>query len=155
MAEAENQNEQQFAIQRLYAKDLSFEVPNAPAIFAEQAEPSSNVELGTAAQRIEEGVFEVVLTVTLTTKVGDKTLYVAEVQQAGIFALSGFDDAQLGQVLGAYCPNILFPYARATITDLVVRGSFPQILLNPVNFDMLYAEHLRQQQEQQGQQDVH
>ncbi len=144
MAEAEKP-QQQFAIQRIYVKDLSFETPSGTSIFLDKWEPNVSVELNTQINKLSDQVFEVVLKVTVTTKAGDKTAYLAEVQQAGIFNATGFSDQELGQVLGAYCPNVLFPYAREAISDLVTRGSFPQLLLNPVNFDALYAQHLQQQ----------
>lgn len=140
-----DKTQQQFAIQRIYTKDISFETPSSPAVFLEKWEPKVSVEMNTQANRLNDGVFEVVLSVTVTTKAGEKTAYLAEVKQAGIFATAGFSDADLGPLLAAYCPNILFPYARELISDLVTRGSFPQLLLNPVNFDALYAQHLQQQ----------
>ncbi len=137
----------QFAIQRVYLKDVSFETPNSPAVFATQWQPEVNVELNSGGSRLSEDVFEVVLTLTVTCKAGDKTAYLVEVQQAGIFTIVGFDDATLSGMLGSYCPNILFPYARETISSLVSKGSFPQLLLAPVNFDALYAQHVAQQQD--------
>jgi preprotein translocase subunit SecB len=143
MADADKP-QQQFAIQRIYSKDISFETPASPGVFLEKWEPQVSVELNTQANRLNEGVYEVVLSVTVTTKAGEKTAYLAEVKQAGIFAVTGFSEAELGQVLASFCPNILFPYAREVVSDLVARGSFPQLLLNPVNFDALYAQHLQQ-----------
>jgi preprotein translocase subunit SecB len=137
--------QQQFAIQRVFIKDISFETPSSPGIFLEKWEPQVSVELNTRSQRLSDGVYEVVLAVTVTAKAGDKTAYLAEVQQAGIFVASGFNDAELGQVLGSYCPNVLFPYAREAVSDLVQRGTFPQLVLTPVNFEALYAQHLQQQ----------
>lgn len=150
----ENSNEQaaqgnqpQFAIQRIYIKDLSFEAPNTPAIFTETWEGNTHLDVNTSATRIsDEGVFEVVLSLTVTTKVGDKTAYLVEVQQAGIFTVAGFNEQDMGGMLGSYCPNVLFPYAREVVSDLVAKGSFPQLILSPVNFDALYAQHLAQQQ---------
>lgn len=137
----------QFAIQRIYLKDLSFETPNSPAVFATQWQPEVNVELNSGGSRLSDDVFEVVLTLTVTCKAGDKTAYLVEVQQAGIFTIAGFDENTLSGMLGSYCPNILFPYARETISSLVSKGSFPQLLLAPINFDALYAQHLSRQQE--------
>jgi preprotein translocase subunit SecB len=139
------QNGPQFAMQRIYTKDISFETPNSPAIFTLKWEPSVNVDLNSASKALQEGLYEVVLTVTVTTKVDDKTAYLAEVQQAGIFAFSGFSDQEMGGMLNSYCPNMLFPFAREVIADLVSKGSFPQMLLTPINFDALYAQHLQQQ----------
>jgi len=151
MSEAETAGEnagqqQQFSIQRIYTKDISFETPNSPAIFTSQWQPEVNVELGSGATRLEENVYEVALTLTVTCKANDKTAYLVEVKQAGIFIVSGFEQAQLNGMLGSYCPNILFPYAREVISSLVTKGGFPQLLLAPINFDALYAQHLAQQQ---------
>jgi preprotein translocase subunit SecB len=140
----------QFALQRIYTKDISFETPNSPTIFSEKWEPAINVDLNSASKMLHEGVFEVVLSVTVTAKVGDKTAYLAEVQQAGIFAFSGFNEQEMGGMLNSYCPNMLFPFAREVISDIVTKGSFPQMLLTPINFDALYAQHLQQQAEQQA-----
>lgn len=147
MSEQENaqQPQQQFAIQRIYTKDVSFETPNSPAIFTQKWEPSINVDLNTKAEPLGEGVFDVVLSLTVTAKLGDKTAYLAEVQQAGIFNVVGFGDNEEG-MLYSFCPNVLFPYAREAIGSLVNRGSFPQLNLAPVNFDALYAEHVRKRQ---------
>jgi len=140
---------QQMAIQRVYLKDVSFETPNSPAIFTGQWDPQVGIELNSSAKALDDnGNFEVVITVTVTCKVGEKTAYLAEVQQAGIFAITGFDQAQLSHLLGAYCPNVLFPYAREVVSSLVNNGSFPQMLLAPINFDALYAQHLAQKAQQ-------
>ncbi len=138
---------EQFAIQRLYVKDLSFESPKVPEVFQERWQPQMNVELHTETRQLAEGVNEVTLSLTVTVTNNDKTAFLAEVKQAGIFTLKGFEPAQIGHMLGSFCPNILFPYAREAITDLVSRGGFPPLYLNPVNFDALYAEHLRRAQE--------
>jgi preprotein translocase subunit SecB len=135
------QGQRQFGIQRIYTKDLSFETPNSPAIFKEQWTPETNLNLNTEVQQLEEGLFEVSVSVTVTSKLGEKTAFLVEVKQAGIFNLSGFSQQEMGQMLGAYCPNLLFPYAREVVSDLVTKGSFPQLLLSPVNFDALYAQH--------------
>ncbi len=142
-------NGPQFAIQRIYTKDISFETPNSPAIFTEKWEPQVNVDLNTTGSHIGENVFEVTLALTVTAKLGEKTAYLAEVQQSGVFTLEGFSEQDLGGMLHSFCPNILFPYAREVISDLVSKGSFPQLLLAPINFDALYAQHLQQQQKAQ------
>ncbi|MCP4994240.1 MAG: protein-export chaperone SecB [Gammaproteobacteria bacterium] len=134
----------EFALQRIYVKDISFETPNSPAIFTEEWKPESNLNLNSSTTRLEEDLYEVVLTVTVTTKVAGKTAFLVEVQQAGIFAAKGFPNDQMGHMMGAYCPNLLFPYAREVVSDLVNKGSFPQLLLTPVNFDALYAQHLEE-----------
>ena len=144
------QNGPQFALQRIYTKDISFETPNSPAIFTEKWEPAINVDINSANTLLQEGVYEVVLTVTVTAKVGDKTAYLAEVQQAGIFVVNGFNEQEMGGMLNSYCPNMLFPFAREVISDLVNKGSFPQMLLSPINFDALYAQHLQAQAAQEG-----
>jgi preprotein translocase subunit SecB len=137
---------QQFAIQKIYIKDVSFESPNAPTVFTREWHPDVNLDLNTNAQPIGEGVYEVVLSLTATVKNQDETAFLVEVQQAGIFSIGGFSDADMGQMLGSFCPNILFPYAREAISDLVTKGGFMPLLLAPVNFDALYAQHLAQQQ---------
>ncbi len=151
MAEPVN-TEKQFSIQKIYTKDLSFETPNSPAIFTEKWEPAVDFNLGTHVTTVQDGGFyEVTLTATLTVKVAEKIAYLVEVKQSGVFALTGFDDQELGPMLGSFCPNILFPYARETVSDLVTRGGFPQLLLAPVNFDVLYAQHMQQQSAEQAQ----
>ena len=125
-------------------KDVSFEAPNAPQVFNEQGQPQLQLNINQRVQRIEDGVFEVQLGITVTCTVAEKTAYLAEVQQAGIFSLSGFDDATLDAMLGIHCPNMLYPYARQTIGDLITAGGFPPFLLQPINFEALYAEGLRQ-----------
>lgn len=137
---------QEFIIQKIYTKDISFETPNSPAIFQQDWNPETSVELGNEGQQVTEDVYEVVLTITVTAKIGDDTAFLVEVSQAGLFMMKGFDKDQLAGMMGTFCPNILFPYAREAISDLVTRGGFPQLLLSPVNFDALYAQHLEQQQ---------
>lgn len=136
----------EFAIQRVYVKDLSLESPSVPHIFLEEWDPELNMDLSTAANALGEGAHEVVLTVTVTVKVKDKTAFLVEVKQAGIFGLNGFPEDQMRPMLGSFCPNILYPYAREAVTDAVVRAGFPQLYLAPVNFDALY----QQQEEQEG-----
>jgi preprotein translocase subunit SecB len=149
MANENNQGpEGQFLIQKLYVKDLSFETPNSPSIFMEQNRPEVNVQLDSSAQRIDAQNFEVVISITATVKVGERTAYLAEVNQAGIFTISGISEQHMGHMLGAFCPTILFPYAREVISDLVTRGGFPPLLLAPVNFDAVYAQRVQQQQAQ-------
>ncbi|MEO5343100.1 MAG: protein-export chaperone SecB [Gammaproteobacteria bacterium SHHR-1] len=147
-------NNKQFELQRIYLKDVSFETPNSPQIFLQEWKPKIDLQLGTEANRLDEGVYEVVLKVTVTNKVGENTAFLAEVEQAGIFILRGFADNEMAQMLGSYCPNVLFPYAREAVSDLVTKGSFPQFLLAPVNFDALLAQHIQEQQaKQQGESD--
>lgn len=144
--------QQSFIIQKIYCKDVSFETPNSPQLFTEKWEPELKVDLHTAVNPLAENVFEVVLTVTGTVKVGEKTAFLAEVQQAGIFNVVGFEKVHLDGMLGSYTPNILFPYAREVISDLVNKGGFPQLILQPVNFDAIYSQHLKQKQEQEQEQ---
>jgi preprotein translocase subunit SecB len=145
-APAEGQAGQQFALQKIYLKDISFETPNSPEVFTEEWKPDVNVELQTAGKPLTDEIIEVVLTVTVTAKLGEKTAYLVEVQQAGVFTLVGFNDQERVQMQGSYCPNILFPYAREAISDLIGKGGFPQLLLAPVNFDALLAQHMEQHQ---------
>lgn len=147
---AGKQAEKQFGIQKIYTKDISLETPNSPQMFSAKWEPTVNMEIGTNGQRLAEDVHEVVLAITVTVKQDDKTAYLVEVHQAGIFTVSGLSQEELSHAIGAYCPNILFPYARETVSDLVTRAGFPQLLLAPVNFDALYAQHVQKMQ-QQGQ----
>ncbi|QDY43452.1 protein-export chaperone SecB [Candidatus Pantoea soli] len=140
-------NEMQFQIQRVYTKDVSFEAPNAPQVFQKEWEPEVKLDLDTASSQLADEVYEVVLRVTVTATVGEETAFLCEVQQAGIFTISGIEGTQMAHCLGAYCPNILFPYARECITSLVSRGTFPQLNLAPVNFDALFMNYLQQQGE--------
>ena len=133
-----------FSIEKLYVKDVSFEVPAAPQVFNEQGQPELQMNLGQRVQRVSDTGFEVVLGITLTCKVNDKTAYLAEVQQAGVFTLAGFEDAGVDAMLGTQCPAVLYPYAANTITQLIQAGGFPPFFLQPINFDALYAETLRQ-----------
>lgn len=133
--------ERQFSIQRIYVKDISYETPNSPGIFRGEWNPDTQLNINTAIKTLEQNVYEVTLTLTLTAKSEDKTAYLVEVQQAGIFGVRGFSDHDKGPMLGSYIPNLLFPYAREVISDLVSKGSFPQMVLQPVNFDALYMQH--------------
>lgn len=142
-----------FTVEKIYVKDVSFEVPGAPAIYSENITPELNLNLNQRVQRLAENAFEVVLGVTLTCKAGDKTAYVAEVQQAGVFGLAGFDPQTIDALLGTQCPSILFPYVRQLLSELIQAGGFPPFFLQPINFDGLYAETLRQRS-QQGQQSI-
>jgi len=125
---------------------LSFETPHSPGIFTEKWEPGVDFNLGTQATALlEQNLYEITLTVTITVKVGEKIAYLVEVKQSGVFTLIGFTEQEMGTMLGSFCPNILFPYAREVVSDLVSKGGFPQLLLAPVNFDALYAQHVQQQ----------
>lgn len=146
------QDQRQFQIQRIYLKDISFESPNAPAVFTGEWKPQHDLNINTKIEKVNDEIYEVVLSVTVTTKIGEQTAFIVEVQQAGLVAVKGFPEAELGPLLGAYCPNLLFPYAREAVSDLVTKGSFPQLVLQPVNFDALFAQHQQQMAEQLKQQ---
>ena len=139
-----------FTVEKIYVKDLSLEVPGAPAVFNEQAQPQLQMNLNQKVQRLGDNAFEVVLGVTLTCTIGEKTAYLAEVQQAGVFGLSGFSDQQLDMMLGTQCPTVLYPYVREAIGGLIQAGGFPPFVLQPLNFDALYADGLRQRAQQGG-----
>lgn len=143
----------QFTVEKIYVKDVSFEAPKTPQAFAEQGQPQLQMNLNQRVTRVADSSFEVVLGISLTCKLDDeRTLYLVEVQQAGLFNLSGFDDQSLDAMLGTHCPTILYPYARQTIGDLIQAGGFAPFLLQPINFEALYAEGLRQRAAQVGQQ---
>ena len=149
---AHPQDERMFQLHRIYIKDLSFESPNSPRIFIGDWQPKHELNLNTKINRIDDLTFEVILSVTVTTHLGEQTAFIVEVQQAGLVGVKGFTEAELGPLLGAYCPNLLFPFAREAISDLVSKGSFPQLLLQPVNFEVLYAQRQRQMMEEMQQQ---
>ena len=153
MAEKDNgaaEATQQLQVEKLYLKDASFESPNSPAMFTEEWKPQVHFQLNTETQELDTDLYNVVLSVTAEVKQGDRTAFLVEVQQAGIFRATGFSDEELGGLLGSYCPNLLYPYAREVVSDLVVKGGFPPLILAPVNFDALYAQHLAQQEQQQA-----
>lgn len=141
----EQANEPEFGIQRLYLKDLSFEAPNSPQVFLDEWQPELDMDLATKANSLGDDNHEVILTVTVTVKMKDKTIFLVEVHQAGIFTIKNFPKNQKRPMLGSFCPNILYPYARETVTDIVVRGGFPQLYLTPVNFDALLEQHEQNQ----------
>ena len=138
-----------FAIEKIYVKDVSLEIPNAPQVFLQRETPEVGIELHNAAAAIGEGVFEAVITVTVTSKIEDKTVFLVEVAQAGIFQIRNVPDEAVEGILGVTCPNILFPYAREAVSDLVTRAGFPPVLLSPINFEALYIQQ-KQQQTQAG-----
>ena len=145
--EQQEGSEAQFMIQRIYIKNLSFETTNTPAVFQQKWEPELSLDLNTQHTKLDDGVYEVALTVTATVKNHGTTAFLVEVQQGGIFTIQGPAPEQLDHLLGSFCPNILFPSAREAITAEVIRGSFPQLVLAPINFDALYM----QQQEEKRQ----
>jgi preprotein translocase subunit SecB len=140
----EQQNQPSFQIEKVYVKDLSLEIPNAPQVFVQQAQPQLEVQIHTNAAQFAEGLYECTVTATVTAKAGDRTLFLAEVAQAGIFSVRNVAAQEIDPLLGIGCPTILFPYLRESISDLVTRGGFPPVLLNPVSFEALYMQ--RQQQ---------
>lgn len=145
---AGQQPQQQFQLQRIFLKDLSYEAPKTPQLFKEQWKPEVNLEVNNTANEIESNIYEVVLKVTVSVKNGENTAFIVEVAQAGLFLLQGVEGIQKEAILKGVCANILFPYARETVSDVVSRGTFPQFLLQPINFEAAFAENLRKQQEQ-------
>jgi len=145
-AGAEETKSGQFAPQKIYIKDLSFETPHSPEIFTEEWNPTVNMNITSEAKLIDEKLYEVVLTITVTVTIKEKTAYLVEAQQAGIFHIDGFPEEVIARMVATICPNILFPFARELVADLVTRGGFPQLLLAPVNFDVLYQQQQDQQQ---------
>ena len=143
-AAAEQEAQPGFGIEKLYVKDASIEVPNAPQIFTERTAPQVNVEIGNLAQKLDEGIFEVAIKVTVTAKIGDKTAFLVEATQAGIFAIRNVPAENLEPILAVTCPNILFPYAREAVSDMVTRAGFAAVLLNPINFEALYMQQKQQ-----------
>jgi len=145
----------QFALQRIYVKDLSFEAPNSPSVFQQPFKPKVGLDLNTTSRQVGEGLYEVVVKVTaqVTHSEEGTTSFLAEIEQAGLFRISGIEGQQLDHTLGAFCPNMLFPYARECIDNLVNRGGFPPLMLAPVNFEAIYAQKKkREAAEQQGEQ---
>ena len=129
-----------FQIEKLYVKDLSLELPNAPQVFLQNETPQLEIQVRNEGQKFADALYEAVVTVTVTARVGEKTLFLAEAAQAGIFSLRDIPDADIGPLLGIACPNILYPYVREAISDMVTRAGFPPVLLAPVSFEALYAQ---------------
>lgn len=151
-AAAPQQQAPQFNIQRIYTKDISFETPNSPAIFQKEWKPEIKLDLDTRTNKMGESIYEVVLAVTVTATMGEETAFLCEVQQAGIFSIGEMPEANVAHTLGSFCPNMLFPYARETVSSLVSRGTFPQLNLAPVNFDAIFAAYMQKRaQEKQAQ----
>lgn len=142
------QESPQFSLQRVYVRDLSFEAPKSPAIFRQDWKPGISLDVNTRHQALEHDFYEVVLTLSVTAKTGEEVAFIVEVQQAGIFLLKGLDTPTLNHTLGAFCPSLLFPYAREALDNLVTRGTFPALMLAPINFDALYAQEQEQLQHQ-------
>ena len=138
----------QFGIKKIYLKDLSFEAPQSPAIFSEQLKPHVDLHFQNSTQSLGDDQHEVVLTVTASLKADQRNIYLVEVQQAGIFSITGLPQEQLPMLLATACPNVLLPFAREVICDLVTKGGFPQLLLAPVNFELLYMQEMQRRREQ-------
>lgn len=143
-AAAEEQEQAQFSIQRIYIKDISFESPQGAAAFQKQWKPKVSQDMNTKTNKIDDDLYEVVLRVTITMADGEDTIYLAEVEQAGLFTIKGITEQQLPQVINTTCPSILFPYLRETIDNIVTRGGFPALMLPPINFDALFASAVQQ-----------
>lgn len=137
-----------FSIEKIYVRDLSLEVPNAPQVFMSNEAPQLDVQLSQGVQSVDGALFEVTLKITVTAKAGDKTVFLVEVAQAGIFQIRNVPQAELDPILGMVCPNVLFPYARETVSDTVNRAGFPPVLLAPINFEALYQQRMAEQQTQ-------
>ena len=142
----------QFNIQRIYTKDISFESPNAPSIFTKEWKPEIKLDIDTATNKVDENLFEVTLSVTVTASMGEETAFLCEVQQAGIFMIGDMPEQNKAHMPGSFCPNTLFPYARETISNLVNRGTFPPLNLAPVNFDAIFAAYMQKRAQQEAQQ---
>ncbi len=136
----EQQVQRQFLVQRIYTKDISFEAPNTPQLFQENWSPEIKVGLGSEVNKVNEELLELVLKVSVEAKHEDKTVFLVEIQQAGLFAIQGFSEQEADALMGVAAPNVLFPFAREVVSDLVTRGSFPQFVLQPVNFEAIYAQ---------------
>jgi preprotein translocase subunit SecB len=143
-AGADSADQPSFQIEKLYVKDLSLEVPNAPQVFMQTDSPQLEIQVANQAAQFSDGLFDVVVTVTVTARAGEKTIFLAEVAQAGIFSLRGIPQAELEPLLAIGCPTILYPYAREAISDLVTRAGFPAVVLQPVSFEQMYLERRRQ-----------
>lgn len=151
-----SEENQQFAIQKIYLKDVSFESPNSPQAFTDgEWKPQVNVQINSGHQAIAQDTYEVVLNITVTAQQNDKTAFLVEIKQAGIFTIAGFPDENLAGMLGAYCPESLFPFAREAISEMISKGGFPQLLLAPVNFNALYTQQMQQQAESSEQDTAH
>lgn len=147
--------QQQFIIQKIYTKDISFETPNSPEIFREEWKPELDLQLTNEYKQLDDNNHDVTLIATVTAKLGEKTAFLIEVKQAGVFSLVGYSDEEMGPLIGNHCPNILFPYAREVISDIVLKGGFPQLVLAPVNFDALYMNQVEQAKQAAEQKTTH
>jgi preprotein translocase subunit SecB len=146
------QNTKQLLLQKIYIKDLSFESPKAPEVFNSSVSPQTQLNMRSSAREVALDTQEITLTLTVEAKDSDTTLFLVEIAQAGIFTMQGYNDQERAMLIGSYCPSTLYPYAREAISDVVVKGGFPQLLLQPINFDALYAQALQQRAQQSEQQ---
>jgi len=148
---AEEKAEKRLSIGKIYLKDFSFESPQAPDVFRQQDwKPQTDLNLRSSHTEIEEGQHEIVLTVTVEAKADDKTYFLLELQQAGLFEIAGYEGEELGAIIGSFCPNVLFPFARESVASIVQKGGFPEFILQPINFDALYMQSKQQQAAQQA-----
>jgi preprotein translocase subunit SecB len=145
MTMADEQQQASFQVEKIYVKDLSLEIPNSPQVFLEQVQPQIEVQIGTSANNFAESLYEVSVSATVTAKMGERTVFLAEAVQSGIFTLRNVPEQEIEPLLGVGCPSIIFPYLRETISDVIARGGFPQVLLAPVSFEALFAQRTRQQ----------
>ena len=143
------QNQPVFSIEKLYVKGVSLEIPNAPQVFLEREAPQVDIQLHHESTKVDDGVYQTLLTVTVTAKVKEKTLFLVEAGQAGIFTIRNIPEADMEPILGIACPNILYPYVREVVSDIVVRAGFPPVMLTPVNFEALFQAQKQAQAEQQ------
>ncbi len=148
---SENQ-QQQFALQRIYLRDASFEAPNLPETFRKAWKPEIKLDLGSVVRPLEEGQYEVTLKATVTAKLEDETAFLVELEQCGLFVARNIPEQQMGPVLGIMCPNMLFPYLRESVDSMVIKGGFPALMLAPVNFEALYHKKMQEVQQAQQQQ---
>ena len=149
MSDGQQQTQPTFQIEKVYVKDMSLEIPHAPKVFLEQVQPQLEVQINTGSENFADGYYEVTVTATVTARLGERTLFLAEARQAGIFQLRGMPAEELGPLLGIACPTVVYPYLRETIQDMISRGGFPAVILAPLSFEALYLQ--QQQNAAQGQ----
>ncbi|TMG81696.1 MAG: protein-export chaperone SecB [Betaproteobacteria bacterium] len=149
MSDGQQQTQPTFQIEKVYVKDMSLEIPHAPKVFLEQVQPQLEVQINTGSENFADGYYEVTVTATVTARLGERTLFLAEARQAGIFQLRGMPAEELGPLLGIACPTVVYPYLRETIQDMISRGGFPPVILAPLSFEALYLQ--QQQNAAQGQ----
>ena len=142
-------SEQKFEIQKIFLKDASFESPNSPEVFREKWQPKTDIHLTAQNKKLSDELYEVTLNVEVTSSQNEKTAFLVELKQSGIFLIKDFPEEQRNHLLGSYCPHTLFPFAREAVSDLISKGGFPPLLLSPVNFDALYSQQLAKLKEQQ------